>query len=174
MVGKAVLAGSGNRGGRAFQVMAVALTYCAIVMSNVPFIVKGMMDPQAEEATVEGSDEQAGAAEATSSAQSGSTDGQSTEPAPDAGMEEELAIGSDTSEEDADVSAADLAWFALIMFGLILVSPFLAGFENIIGLFIIGIGLYQAWVGARSQQVEIAGPFSLGEGQDPIAKTEGA
>ena len=37
MVGKAVLAGSGNRGGRAFQVMAVALTYCAIVMSNVPF-----------------------------------------------------------------------------------------------------------------------------------------
>ena len=39
IVGKAVRAGSGGGGGRAYQVLAVALTYCSIVSSYVPRIL---------------------------------------------------------------------------------------------------------------------------------------
>lgn len=48
-----------------------------------------------------------------------------------------------------------------IMFGIALASPFLAGFENIIGIIIIGIGLYEAWKINRFTPPEIAGPFAV-------------
>src|SRR5439155_26102796 len=40
MVGKAVRRGSGNRGGRAYQVLAIVLTYFAIVSTYIPLAVK--------------------------------------------------------------------------------------------------------------------------------------
>src|SRR4051812_46990490 len=40
MVGAAVRKGSGGRGGRAYQVLAVALTYLSVVSINVPLIFK--------------------------------------------------------------------------------------------------------------------------------------
>ncbi len=176
MVGKAVLAGSGNRGGRAFQVMAVLLTYCAIVTSYVPFAIQGMMEQESQTQGVaeEESVERTGDAEVPLSARSGSADSQFTEPAPDTGEDEGAAIGSNAPAEQAELSTADLVYVTVMLFGLVLISPFLGGLENVIGLFIIGIGLYQAWVGARSQQFAIAGPFSLGEGEEPVAKAERA
>ena len=47
------------------------------------------------------------------------------------------------------------------LIGLSLISPFLGGTENVIGLFIIAIGLYQAWKLTRALPVQVLGPFSL-------------
>src|SRR5439155_23889828 len=44
MVGKAMLKGSGGRGGRKLQIAAVLLTYGSITTGYVPAIVKGMYD----------------------------------------------------------------------------------------------------------------------------------
>lgn len=44
---------------------------------------------------------------------------------------------------------------------LALAVPFLMGFENIIGLLIIGFGLYQAWKSTKKLEVKIMGPFDI-------------
>lgn len=45
---------------------------------------------------------------------------------------------------------------------VVLAAPFLAGASNIIGLIIIGFGLWEAWRYARVPPLDIAGPFELG------------
>ena len=42
-----------------------------------------------------------------------------------------------------------------------MVAPFLGGFENIIGIIIIGIGLYEAWKLNRRVELTISGPHAL-------------
>jgi len=44
-----------------------------------------------------------------------------------------------------------------------LIAPFLSGFDNIIGWFILGISLYEAWKMNRKTEVVITGPHSMGE-----------
>jgi hypothetical protein len=57
---------------------------------------------------------------------------------------------------------APQALVALVIFtGLVLALPFLAGAENIIGLIIIGIGLYEAWKFNRKPNVSITGPHAI-------------
>jgi hypothetical protein len=53
-VGAAVRAGSGGRGGRPYQLLAVALTYLAIAASYVPMVVAGFREqvPETEEAVL--------------------------------------------------------------------------------------------------------------------------
>jgi len=44
------------------------------------------------------------------------------------------------------------------------VAPFLAGFENILGLVIIGFALFQAWKMNRRAPLAISGPYAVGRG----------
>ena len=46
MVGKAMMRGSGGRGGRKFQIVAVLLTYGSITAGYLPAVVKGMYEKQ--------------------------------------------------------------------------------------------------------------------------------
>jgi hypothetical protein len=46
--------------------------------------------------------------------------------------------------------------------GIALAAPFLQGAENLIGLLIIGFGLWQAWSLNKRADVAIEGPFALG------------
>lgn len=57
--------------------------------------------------------------------------------------------------QDGEISALK----ASFLFLLALASPFLQGFENIIGILIIGIGLYEAWKINRYVPPQILGPF---------------
>lgn len=98
LVGRAVMTGSGNRGGVGYQLMAVFLTYCSIASSFMPLILEGA----------------------------------------------------------ETVGAAEL----LVAFILAFAAPFLGGLDNILGLLIIGIGLWQAWSMTKKRQLEIEGPYS--------------
>jgi hypothetical protein len=54
------------------------------------------------------------------------------------------------------------ALIAIVMLtGLVLAIPFLGGAQNIIGLIIIGIGLYEAWKFNRKPQISITGPHAI-------------
>ncbi len=44
-----------------------------------------------------------------------------------------------------------------------LALPFAQGFENVIGILIIGFGLYQAWTITKHVEIGVAGPFSLAQ-----------
>lgn len=113
-VGTAVRHASGGRGGRGYQVLAVALTYFWIAANYVPDLVANFGNQAAD------------------------------------------------SAEAAPVAEAPLAVKVALAAVLALALPFMQGFENVIGILIIGFGLYQAWQLTGRVVVAIEGPFSLG------------
>jgi hypothetical protein len=98
LVGKAVNRGSHGRGGRAYQALAVGLTYFAIVTTYIPFIIKG--------------------------------------------------VGDNTP--------------ILVLLALAAAAPILAGFQNIIGMLIIGFALFEAWRMNARVQLAVTGPYRVG------------
>ncbi len=141
VVGAAVRAGTRHRGGRLYQLMAVALTYLAIVSTYVPYIVAEFRD--AEAVAVEEPEASAAAGE--------------LQPA----GEPEPAIEGRAEGEAVEVppTVGDMALAAAAILAIAMAAPFLAGFENIIGLLIIGFALWQAWSMNRRIEVTISGPF---------------
>jgi hypothetical protein len=109
LVGKAVRKGGYGCGGWKLQALAVGLTYCSIVGSNVPLAMKTIVATQSQSVT------------------------------PGVGLVPGLAM----------------------LFVVSLAAPFLAGYRNILGLFIIGLGLYEAWRLNRRPQLVLSGPHAL-------------
>ena len=58
-------------------------------------------------------------------------------------------------------SVLGLLWALILVFGIAFASPFLQGAENLLGLVIIAIGLYEAWKFTRAIPIQILGPFSM-------------
>ena len=130
-VGKAVNWGAHGRGGWRYQTMAIALTYLAIVTSYVPLIISEI-------------GKQPAAAEASAKP------GQTATPAPQT-----------PAADKAPATAAGAIAAIAILIGLVLALPFLGGLQNIMGVIIIGIGLYEAWKFNRKGQVTITGPHAI-------------
>jgi hypothetical protein len=143
MVGAAVRAGARGRGGRLYQVLAVGLTYFGICVNYVPDIVKAIRDQPAAEVQQAVATAPAGPAAATPAA---------VPPA---------AVPATEASVAAPVPMQMLMAFGLIL-AFALAAPFLGGFENIIGILIIGFALWEAWKLNRPVALQIEGPFRLG------------
>jgi hypothetical protein len=141
MVGGAVRWGSRGKGGRACQAIAVILTYMAIVTSYLPMALEQLPDLEKPSATA--------TQPATAPAASGGPN-----PAP------AKAAKASVAEEPLTAGTFVLGILALLAFAALL--PFFAGLENIVGLLIIGIGLWQAWKMNQRKTLEITGPFRVG------------
>lgn len=149
LVGRAVRWGSGERGGRLYQVMAVAITYFAIVVTYVPFILEGVRNQAAQEAALQRANADGRPAQAPA---------QTPAQAPTAPLAQTPAtLAADA--EPMTVGGWVIAIVLLIL--LLLATPFLAGLENIIGLLILGFALWEAWKVNRHVPLTIAGPFAL-------------
>lgn len=73
---------------------------------------------------------------------------------------------TETQSAADEQPTASGALIALVMLtGLVLAIPFLGGAQNIIGLIIIGIGLYEAWKFNRKPQISITGPHAIAAAQ---------
>ena len=131
-VGIAVRKGARGLGGWKYQALAMVLTYVSITMSYVPILIKGAADATAAK--------DAEKKEATAEA-AGSAPAQAPAPRP---------------------SAGGFVLALLLLFGLALALPFLAGASNFMGWIIIGIALYEAW--KLNRRVPISGPFRFGGG----------
>ena len=136
-VGKAVNWGAYGRGGWRYQTMAIALTYLAIVSSYVPIIVSEI---RKQPATVEAS----------------AKPGETAAPA---------AQNQAPQKPAAPLTATGAIAAIAILAGLLLALPFLSGVQNIMGVIIIGIGLYEAWKFNRKGQVNITGPHAIAAAQ---------
>jgi hypothetical protein len=124
------------------------LTYLAIVGTYIPPIVKGLRESAA----------QASAAESLAGQDGGTP--------VDAGTPAAVASpAASTTATAAETDAAPGIGAFAIAFAIILViamaAPFLAGFENFIGLIIIGIGLYEAWKLNKRTTLTITGPHTI-------------
>ncbi len=58
----------------------------------------------------------------------------------------------------ADLNAVKIITVAIMSYAI----PFMGGFQNILGILIIGFGVWQAWQMNRPLQLDITGPHALG------------
>jgi hypothetical protein len=121
MVGSAVKAGARGRGGWPYQVLAVFLTYTAIVSTYVPYIVGGLA---------------------------------ATRPPVPASVA--------TAEPSVATGLLALIVLAVLVLALAFAAPFLGGAQSILGLLIVGFGLWEAWKINRVTPLEITGPHRVG------------
>jgi hypothetical protein len=150
-VGRSVSRATGARGGLGYRALAVALTYFWICANYVPDVVQAFGD--ASETAVGESAEHGAQSE-----------GDVQAPLIAASGVNERTDGA----EDMNPLLA-LALLPVLVFGLAMAAPILAGAENLIGLLIIAFGLYQAWALTAPVVVEAAGPFSLAPTPGPTA-----
>ncbi len=146
IVGKAVQAGSRGRGGLGYQALAVALTYSAIVVTYIPFILGAAGE---EWATQEYSD----AAESAV--------------VPDGSIKTTKAATAEEpfiKVEGEPIGPAELVLGLAMLFAFAAAAPVLAGVENVVGLLIIGFALHQAWTLNKRTDHIIQGPFPISEG----------
>jgi hypothetical protein len=136
LVGMAVQRGAKGRGGLPYQVLAVVLTYLAIVSANAPYVWSGIEEGIAKQIEARMAGESAGK-------------GQAATPSPEARAK--------AAEFMHQLPPA--AW--LVMAEMVVRSPFMGGFNDIIGWLIIFFGLQQAWRLTRGAALRVAGPFSL-------------
>ena len=146
-VGVAVRKGARGLGGWKFQALAMALTYVSITASYVPLVLKSMVD-----AAEQGREEDEGRARGGRNGERGRAPAPGAPPAAEPGAK----------KPPAEVSGGAVAFAFLVVFGIALAMPFLAGAGNFMGWIIIGIALYEAW--KLNRRVPITGPFRFGGG----------
>lgn len=150
-VGLAVRKGARGRGGWKYQALAMVLTYVSITTSYVPMVWKSM---------VQGVKEKEQAAEI---AKTESADGET--PALD------KPVAGDPAAEEGPHGMAALVVALGILWGIALAAPFLGGFSNLLGLIIIGVGLYEAW--KLNRRVPLNGPFQVVVAPPPLPAQPG-
>jgi hypothetical protein len=165
VVGIAVRKGSRNRGGWAYQSLAVVLTYFAIAATYVPLVAREIQKSPAKSATQSHLAPSPMADTITISASS-----------PDAGRAIDSAAAARREASGFSVTQAGSPsmgrparrlGFGTILVGagaLVLIAavlPIAGGLSNIISLLIIGVALFEAWRLNRRVQLQITGPYRL-------------
>jgi hypothetical protein len=147
-VGQAVKRGGRGLGGWRYQALAMVLTYVSITGAYVPLVLKTIAESSAESSAT-GKPAAAATDDATAAA---AADGTKKPP-----------------EEKAGAGSVLLA--VGLIFGLAFAAPFMSGASNIMGIIIIGIGLYEAW--KINRRIPLSGPFRFGAAAKPIMATPG-
>jgi hypothetical protein len=170
MVGTAVRKGSGGRGGWAYQTLAIALTYLAIVSTYVPLVVKEFQkagsksSARAHVAPPVPMDTITISARGPASAKPSADSSAATRPAENATV---MQAGTPRPAARADATHLGPGTVLLGIGALVLLAaivPIAAGFSNLIGLLIIGIAVFEAWKLNRRVRLVIAGPYRVGVG----------
>ena len=140
-VGKAVRWGSQQRGGWAYQLLAVLLTYSAVAGNYMPDTFQALREMSKQQTTA----------------------ASSTSPSP------AVQKASAAPAKDEHVSIVQFFIALLALFVIAAAAPFMAGFENIIGILIIAFGLYEAWKINKRVPLTITGPFSVAPAAPPAS-----
>lgn len=138
MVGRAVRAGSGNRGGWRYQLLAVLLTYLAISAAYVPMALSEI------KAVHEGKSPTAPVAE--------SVPGEALH-----GLVPAKVVPAKTADS-ADGPSLTVPLALVVVFLGFLALPVIIGISSPLSILIFGFGLYQAWKVNKATPVEVTGP----------------
>jgi hypothetical protein len=161
MVGGAVKTGSGNRGGRFYQILAVFLTYSSIVaMFAVPGIY-GAIQNRRQAALARVAQDKGKPAQGPPKAQA--------DPEKSAPVGTNLKDGPAAPPIPAEKKAPLTLFRALLLLGMFLVMligisysiPIQIAFSSPISGLIFGFALWEAWKINRGVQLEFSGPFRM-------------
>ena len=164
LAGRGVRRGSGGRGGRRYQVLAVAITWFSVGAVFVPFAFKG-----ANEATSQG-----GAAVVADSAKPASA-APATPASPDSASAAAPATApAATPAASADSTASAPKQMSLLMaLGatavFVLILPVIVVKADPLTVVFVAIALWEAWRQNRALQLAIHGPFQAGDAVAPAA-----
>jgi hypothetical protein len=162
LVGKAVFVGSGHRGGRRYQVLAVILTYLGIGTAYAPFAVEGYLANEKAAAD---------SAAAVHGADPAAPNRPVSELSPEELQQESKRLDSLVAAQDSHRAAQSrrnpvLAGVMLAGIALagVLTLPVLAlvGSFSVLSVLFYVLAIVQAWRTTRSARIEIAGPFRVG------------
>lgn len=161
MVGSAVRQGSGYRGGRGYQVLAVFLTYSAIAWSYLPIVyqqfqAEGVAEPGARGVEGRGKDRPA-AADAGKGKAAPHVDGANAAGKPQRGIRMVLIL-----------AALVAAIFVPLVYAAPVIDAVLSFPQGLILLLIYFFGLRQAWRLTRKVALDVRGPFRVGQGGPPV------
>lgn len=156
LVGGAVRLGSGGRGGRRYQALAVVLCYLSIASSYGAFVVAELM--QRDEARVASAQAAPGPA---AGPQGAAADPLVQPAAATAGGDAAPAAEAEPDDEGEPASGTILVGQLLL---LVLKLPFLVGMESPMTFLLVGIALWEAWKLNAGQPLEASGPFAVGDG----------
>lgn len=168
MVGTAVRKGSGGRGGWAYQTLAIALTYLAIVSTYVPLVVKEFQKTGSSRTAGEHAVTPVPMDTITISARGPTLSVRSADSSVRARRAESAPVmqaGTPRPVPKADSARLGPGTVLLGIGALVLLAaivPIAAGFSNLIGLLIIAIAVFEAWKLNRRVQLVIAGPYRVG------------
>jgi hypothetical protein len=136
LIGKAIMLGSKGKGGRRYQISAVALTYAAVSLAAIPITIHYHIKARNEGSTIE-------------SKQISSPDDQTAQP------------GQEKPDSKTPKMSFGAALAQLLLIGL--ASPFLElqdPLHGVIGLVILLVGLRIAWrITQGSRAFDIQGPY---------------
>jgi len=174
MVGYAVRWGSRGTGGWLYQALAIFLTYMSIVSTYVPTMIsqlREMAESDQQAAVAQQGEISAPSDQPVAIVQEGEVAGTSNQQTAVVQPGETSSAAAEVSESTAGslesgagevtLGGTVLAFGALLL--LAAAVPFLGGFENIIGILIIGFALYEAWKINRRVPLELSGPYNVGE-----------
>jgi hypothetical protein len=150
-VGNAVKKGARGLGGWRYQSLALVLTYVSITASYVPLVLKGFVEAGADK----------------NAASPAGSPGQAPGEAPPAAPQDFAGPSNDGTARASERSGVVAVILALgLVLGLAFAAPFWGGTNNIMGILIIGFGLYQAW--KINRRVPLSGPFRFGPATPPL------
>jgi hypothetical protein len=154
MVGWAVRKGAGGRGGRRFQILAVALTYWAVGLAYAPLAFKQMVGGT-------------NTIRLTNDSTAGPTIGERLGDTTQAVASAADSTAKATSAEN-DVSGSKalkaIGALAVLVFALPVLTVFGSLPFGLISALIIFIGMRQAWRMTAAPHIAISGPYRVGTG----------
>ncbi len=154
LVAKGILKGSGDRGGRRYQVMAVILTYLGIGLSYLPFMFE---DAPADASASAVADSLAGAGAAGDSFRvAAPADSVTVAAATEAG--DSVAVTDEAPTGLLTVAGAFL--FLVVALPVLVIQGGFPG--SLISVLIYGFALLQAWRMTAERELDIRGPFQVG------------
>ena len=162
-VGRVVRIASGGLGGIGFQLIAVLLTYLAVVGSftgGYVYTINEMTDAELQAATEDVSSEDLGDIPAEPTPANGSSELESTPSASSSNQAPSTGqVGESSAGVDQTVRIQPAQYF--VLFAIFCVGlPFSLTSDPLSAL-IIGFGLFEAWRQTRKLKLEITGPHSL-------------
>jgi hypothetical protein len=154
-VGRAVFLGSGRRGGRGYQVLAVALTYLAIATTYLPLAREEILDKKAAQRPATAPSDSAASTDSTGAAvETAAASADSSKTASPA-----VARAKPAPPEKLGVGGFLVGVVVLLAFSVAL--PILVGMGSPISVLILCFGLAQAWRMNKRVDLNVSGPYRL-------------
>jgi hypothetical protein len=172
MVGAAVRAGTRNRGGRTYQLLAAVLTYFAISITHTAeYIGRKLEEKQQPAATSAGAPASDHAPADTATLAYTAVDSAGAPTAPSAattGPATAASTAGDTTSRHENHERHGVASVGVILLGaavLLTIAPIATGFadfpSNIIGLLILAFAVFQAWRMNAALVLRVSGPYRV-------------